>query len=538
MDKNGRRSRQTSPSLVKDPNWGIGRMRVTTRPNGTLHVSYDGRVDSPRAAVPHASSAGSVSRNNTAPEPARKSSSSLRKQATPPSPQISPVTVRPFRLAHPDEFKRPDDWVSLGGATTLSATGNTYDVYLGIDFGTAYTKASIGFGGDVFIVDWEGVKAGEERFTLPGEFSVLRDRSCILGRSRDAARVASDLKLPFLEGNASNATLIDTTVFLALIMRYVRAWWFYRHQGIIQNRSLKWHVNLGAPTTPWHDNEVRRKYEDAAKAAWMISLGMAPISPDQAEHALLGRLKGFKDESLPHIEIVPEFVAQIASYTRSPQRQHDLHLLIDVGAGTVDVVTFNVHRDDQSGEDRFPIFSAAVKNLGTHYLMSRRLQSCLVERQGSWDDASSVPSAVKFSEVSGMRLEEVQCADEAHTTDVASAISSVLRRTRMKRYRRSPNWTGGIRVFLCGGGSSCDTFVPSLSVAASQAGVPLSPIRLPLPERLKAQNLSPEQFHRVSVAFGLGMDVFNLGQIVSMAEVEDDKASSLPLREHFDWDEG
>ncbi len=108
----------------------------------------------------------------------------------------------------------------------------------------------------------------------------------------------------------------------------------------------------------------------------------------------------------------------------------------------------------------------------------------------------------------------------------------------MKRYRQSPNWTSGIRVFLCGGGSSCDTFVQSLSVAASQAGVPLSPIRLPLPERLKAQNLSPEQFHRVSVAFGLGMDVFNLGQIVSMAEVEDDKASSLPLREHFDWDEG
>lgn len=34
---------------------------------------------------------------------------------------------------------------------------------------------------------------------------------------------------------------------------------------------------------------------------------------------------------------VVEFVAQIASYSRSPQRKRDLHLLVGIGAGTVDV---------------------------------------------------------------------------------------------------------------------------------------------------------------------------------------------------------
>ena len=83
------------------------------------------------------------------------------------------------------------------GGISLSYSKN----YMGIDFGTAYTKSSIGFGGDIFVVDWAGVKAGPEKFTLPGEFSVLPDRSCILGRSPHATRVASDLKLPFLEGH-------------------------------------------------------------------------------------------------------------------------------------------------------------------------------------------------------------------------------------------------------------------------------------------------------------------------------------------------
>ena len=43
------------------------------------------------------------------------------------------------------------------------------------------------------------------------------------------------------------------------------------------------------------------------------------------------------------ISLFPEFLAQIAGYVRSPGRQADLHMLVDVGAGTMDATTFNVH---------------------------------------------------------------------------------------------------------------------------------------------------------------------------------------------------
>ena len=66
----------------------------------------------------------------------------------------------------------------------------------------------------------------------------------------------------------------------------------------------------------------------------------------------------------------PEFVAQISSYRQSPQRRRDLHLLVDVGAGTVDIVTFHVWEPEET--DCYSILEAAVEKLGTHMLLGYR----------------------------------------------------------------------------------------------------------------------------------------------------------------------
>lgn len=539
---------QKSKSTVKEPNrkaakeapYGLNQekdLREYTRkvlrlPSGETHVVYVKRIAPKTTTSTQTSASTRASRGDIRGAIRKPAPPQLRSKPTASPVQAAGPVTRPFRLARPDEFKLPDDWVDRGGEVTLSTAGKAHTVYMGIDFGTAYTKSSVGFGGDIFIVDWEGVKAGPDKFTLPGEFSVLPDGSCIVGRSPQANRVASDLKLPFLEVQASKDGLVDATVFLALIMRYVRAWWLHRQAGLIRNRSLEWNINLGAPTSPWHDNVIRAKYERAAKAAWMLSVGRTPIRVEHAVDAL-ERARRSADKNLPPVEVVPEFVAQIASYTRSPQRQPDLHILVDVGAGTVDIVTFNVHRNDRTGEDHFPIFWASVSNLGTHYLMARRLRGCPTACDSHWDDTSAVPSSNQLSQITGIASHEIRRIDQAHTTDVARAIASVLRTTKQQRYRGSPNWNAGIRVFLCGGGSSCEVFEQVIPAAARLSGVPLPRIRLPLPERLKAPDLPQDQFHRVSVAFGLGMDAFNLGQIISMAEIEDDAPIHRPVRAHL-----
>ena len=496
--------------------------QIIRLPNGDEHRVFVKRTSIPKSNQPTISDPTGSASSKKSTTTQRSGQKSFSAQEKPPLP-----AKRSFRLSSPGEFRVPDSWVALGSKTTLHSSGRSFTVRMGIDFGTAFTKASIGYGDDIFIVDWAGIKDGSDKYTLPGEFSVMPDGSCVVGRAASATRVATDLKLPFLEGHASRSALVDATIFLSLIMRYIRGWWFHHHKGLIKTQSIEWNINLGAPTTPWQDGSIRQKYELAAKAAWVMSCSDQSITVDQAIQIMDRRTL-----TAPPVEIVPEFVAQIASYTRSPQRQPDLHLLVDVGAGTVDVVTFNVHRDDKTGEDLFPIFWASVSNLGTHYLMSRRLHAFPQIGGEHWHDATTVPNASEFSKTMGVAVHDVVKTDSLHARDVASAISSVLRTTKQKRYRRSPNWQAGVRVFFCGGGSSCEAFEESITVASAQSGVPLPRIRLPLPSHLKAPSLPSEQFHRVSVAYGLGMDVFNLGQIRSSAEVENDSAVNLPLRPH------
>ena len=75
---------------------------------------------------------------------------------------------------------------------------------------------------------------------------------------------------------------------------------------------------------------------------------------------------------LDELKAVPEFVAQITSYSHSPQRADGLHLLVDCGAGTVDVVSFNVFRHPNL-EDRYQIWSSEVQPKGTRFLMESYL---------------------------------------------------------------------------------------------------------------------------------------------------------------------
>lgn len=508
--------------------------QVIKLPSGENHTVYVKRTQHSQSIQKNSPF---PARGRTGPNSGKQSGASTTKPASSPhragqqlsSAQQQPLALpkRSFKLSGPDDFKTPDPWVAQGENTTLWTQGNPFAVRMGIDFGTAFTKASIGYGDDIFIVDWAGIKGGQDKFTLPGEFSVLQDGSCVIGRAPGAKRVATDLKLPFLEGHASRSSLVDATIFLALIMRYIRGWWFHHHKGLIKTQAIEWNINLGAPTTPWHDGKIRSKYEKSAKAAWVISCSIEPITIAHAE-----RVFDNAAQSAPPVEIVPEFVAQIASYTRSPQRQPDLHLLVDVGAGTVDVVTFNVHRDDDTGEDRFPIFWASVNNLGTHYLMSRRIHAFPLIHDEHWCDATTVPAASEFGQSLGISVQGILKVDKQHTKDVAKAIAAVLRTTKRKRYRMSPNWQAGVRAFFCGGGSSCDAFERAITEASTLTGIPLPRIRLPLPDHLKAPSLPYDQFHRVSVAFGLGMDIFNLGKIVSIAEVANDSAMQLPLRPH------
>lgn len=439
-------------------------------------------------------------------------------------------------ISNQDTFKRPDPWVEAGRNLELGTPGKAIRaITIGIDFGTAFTKASVGMVGKVFIVNWFGAKKGNDEFVLPGLFSVLGNGHCVLGHAPSAKSILKELKQPFLSNNPSELDIAKAAVFLSLVIRYIRAWVYQHHASLVMDKRLVWSLNLGIPSKPYENQNLQNIYKNLALIAWRLSYQSKPITLTTALHAVADLTIAQKDK-LEAIDIIPEFVAQIASYIRSPQRQMDLHMLMDIGAGTVDVATFNVWQRD--GEDIFPIFSSMVEPLGTHYLMQKRLGLITTGKiSKNWDDFSPVISATAFSKQFGTRQTRIDACDDEHANQVAVVIKHVLHETRLRRYPGSRKWESGIRLFFCGGGSSCEVFSLALDKAATLNKVSISKTLLPIPMNIEAKGLLPKDYHRVAVAYGLGLYAADLGKIIPVADVPDITPAEQTFRARIDRDD-
>lgn len=422
------------------------------------------------------------------------------------------------------EFKDPENWVADGAELQApeGGVGRVLPVRLGVDFGTAYTKIAIRAADKVFFVPWTGTRNSGMHYLLPGELCRLESDSLLLGRAASAAEIRSDLKLPFLSNQSSTPTQQAAAMaFLALAIRYARAWLYRTQPALVGGRKLAWELNLGCPTNSWSSGSLRRVYESVAVRAWQLSQAKSEIKWESAV-ALLGPFDvSLEEVGLDGVHLMPEFVAQIAGYVRSPQRKNGLHMLMDVGAGTVDLATFNVAYDDVREEDRYPIFASEVLPLGTHFLMATRLR-CLGREKAEWDDLQAIPDQDELAKLLDADRGRLQLADHEFATRLRGEIKRVLSYTRAQRYGKAPEWREGLPVFLSGGGSDCDTYSRALAVACASSNVPHRRSSFPLLEEAVAGGaFKSSEFHRLSVAYGLTFDAQSIGRILAPHEVDD-----------------
>ena len=219
--------------------------------------------------------------------------------------------VSNIQLSSTEDFKMPDAWVFNRYKTNEELIKET--ITIGLDFGTSYTKACINFGDTRYIVDWSGLTNFNDKHTLPSELSHFSDRTFQVGRAIHAKSVASSLKIPLLEKQQAKESLDNAANYISLVLHYIRSWWFHHHGNLVKNNTLSWLVNIGAPSEKSEDSYWNGTYKKLVSDAWIKSF----INGEQ-KFSLLA----------DHINVIPEFVAEIASYIKSPQRQSDLHLLI------------------------------------------------------------------------------------------------------------------------------------------------------------------------------------------------------------------
>lgn len=86
-------------------------------------------------------------------------------------------------------------------------------------------------------------------------------------------------------------------------------------------------------------------------------------------------------------------------------------------------------------------------------------------------------------------------------------------------------------MFLCGGGANCDLFKEIFdSESEKLAEFPIKITKLPKPDQLVAQGVSESDYDRISVAYGLSFDPFDIGEIIKKNEVDDIRTQSPPLK--------
>lgn len=451
----------------------------------------------------------------------------------PAPPKITPVPIafRPLpkkALTRQNLFRTPEPWVAAGGKTQCveSDQRGAVDIFIGLDFGTSFTKAAVGFKDKIFPVTWEGTSRCLPEYLLPSEYTEFEDGTLFVGQhcDADAARIRGDLKLPFLDPAVSSASIGTAAAFIGLLLRYIRAWVYHHHATKLGKARIRWQLNIGSPSNGPDDSRLVLAYRLLAATAWQRSIecdvGRLASSPAGVWQ------EGQPLQDLVDLQVHAEFVAQMAGYMQSPQRQRGLHALVDVGGGTLDLVTFIVHRVED--EDTFPFLVPRVHPLGTHGLLQNRLVDSEPESGiGVIDELAPIASARDFAGIAGISESHVLARDSMYVTKLCRVIKSVFEITRSRRYRLSDAWQTGVRTFFTGGGAGVALYQNAVRTAEVPSARGLQLMPLPLHRNLDGFNGGLDDYQRISVACGLAQDSFTLGRIVPAKEVEDDRAMVL-----------
>jgi hypothetical protein len=408
---------------------------------------------------------------------------------------------------------------------------------LGIDFGTAFTKIVIAETRVRYAVPVGDIN-GYSGFCLP--CSLYSDsKGNILFKSNSRCKTKlSNLKMPLIEGCYSHQDLESITAYLAKVMQSVRAWFFEKYASVYKGKLLDWNINIGLPTENFHDTKMVGLYQRVVGAAWHLSTQDSEITLDGALSSLnliyehtFSEFEEFEEFGrLIHpdqINCFPEFVALVSGYVRSPQREKDLHALVDVGAGTADVTVFNVHRDSFD-EDIYPIFAKNIGSLGTYFLLQHR--NTLLNSRAEIDPTAPVPDDQTFSARFDMDEDNLAEIDKDFCTKFRTLVAKELRKVKIKRYPRSPRWKEGVPCFLCGGGGNVSLYRKVLEqLTAPDFQFRIKLCELPNPADLEGLDNSVHSFDRLLVAYGLSNDPFDIGKIIKSQDVPDDEPVSSKI---------
>ena len=413
------------------------------------------------------------------------------------------------------------------------------DLVVGLDFGTSSTKIAIQDAeiNTSYLIDFGDYSEFKNASYLlqtqlfyrnkEGKFSITSGDILALKLKQQLIEYPYD-DFMHLDDETALTAVDVSSAYLGLVLRLARKCFAEKYGKIYSQESIDWQLNIGVPSRSYDDVELVNLYRTIGLAAWDLSVLPGLFSIDDVQRIvadtrdrLNGKVSASK-ESIPTdaVQPVPEIVAGVLGYTKSPMVQTDLmHLIIDVGAGTVDVCNVMLPKDKG-----YSFLTTEIAPLGGHQLVFNRLQVYARELEGhlkkvssACDSISSPPSA---SSLSLDVAEEV--LDEKFMLAFCALIGESLSAVKNDRWKRIIH-QDDIPVLFTGGGSKIGNYkaaLERLNVGLRSQSIPK--LRLMNFNEFPGLEYSGKSFDpvRVGVTYGLSFSFDDIGDIRPPSQVE------------------
>jgi hypothetical protein len=460
----------------------------------------------------------------------------------------------PVKAAIP---KRHLTWQFYKGKATQES-----DLVIGFDLGTSCSKVVIQ---DKVLKKAWAVPFGDRgcqgnRYLLPTVLGIGRDNELTLD---GGCPQIGALKTRFLQDTdlvcriTDDACMTSTEcicAYIGLALMEIREWFWREKEKEYKARHINWELNIGMPARSYDNQGLYRRMKLLALGGWQLSLiDSTPLTPHMVTRALCAaeaqlRSNGCNEEKgelHPDLVVpIPEIIAQVIGYARSPLRKNGMYLMADIGASTLDVSTFILHEND--GEDVYSILVAEVERLGAAILHNHRIQSAqkAIESVGApeiiakfraelmglsrsaFDGISPLPEIEPlFPKGCGEAIKQYRSLNKEFLVECSRVVRRVIGETMRRKNPLSDAWSRGLPVFLCGGGSKIETYrklIPDVQERLRRTAFSgFIPSQIPKPTNLETDDIPPRDFHRMSVAYGLSFSSIDIGNIIPPAAIGD-----------------
>jgi hypothetical protein len=428
------------------------------------------------------------------------------------------------------------------------------DIVIGFDFGTSSSKLVFRDSGrrTAYAVPFGSFACAENKYLIPTAVSIT-DKGVV--ELAGGGHYCSNLKIHLME--ASEKKLFDArdtgehitaselaAAYIGLVIQEARSWFLKHTHSIYRKTHIFWNINFGIPSKSYDELKEKETFRAIVMAAWRISLIPSRVSIQEVKKCL-GKarelISGFKENRKSdsdfddmwlhpdYVNIHPEVIMEVAGYARSPLRTEGLHLLVDVGATTLDTAAFIIH--SREGEDVYPLLETDVSRYGTMALHQSRIKAMqenlqhILQKKNFIDPILPVPPVDHYE----VKLEKdfMQEHDSNFFSTCSKLIGEVIRSTKIRRDPNSGVWEKFLPVFICGGGGRLSLYREMIKDRGNRLaqrfknfdGFEIKDI--PMDKQLEAPDLAPGDYDRLAVAYGLSLSSDEIGEVLPKSKIPD-----------------